>query len=132
MRTPCALSRERCKTNYALGHAMFSSEEYEARKSRLVNLIQTEGLDAVVLFASKVESGFVRYYTGYESELGIQDCSVWVFAPGSAHESVLVTNAVWDEPFETSGVDETIITRDFGKTVADLLPPNTRRVGLAP
>src|SRR5262249_55520115 len=58
--------------------------------------------------------------------------SVWIFAPGSAHESALVTNAVWDEPFEASGVDETVVTRDFGKTVADLLPPNIRRVGLAP
>ena len=111
---------------------MFSREEYEERRHRLLRLMEVEGLDALVLFASKVESGYVRYYTGYESQLGIQDCSLWVVVPGSGRESTLLTNAVWDEPFETAGVDEAVIAGNFGSEVLALLPPKVGRVGIAP
>src|SRR6266704_1210645 len=111
---------------------MFSHEEYQQRRRRLLKLMEVEGLDALVLFASKVESGYVRYYTGYESQLGIQDYSLWVVAPGSNHKSTLLTNAVWDEPFETAGVDEAVIAGDFGREVSALLPQKVRRVGIAP
>ena len=98
----------------------------------MLRLMEVEGLDALVLFASKVESGYVRYYTGYESQLGIQDCSLWVVVPGSGRESTLLTNAVWDEPFETAGVDEAVIAGNFGSEVLALLPPKVGRVGIAP
>jgi Xaa-Pro aminopeptidase len=111
---------------------MFSREEYEERRHRLLRLMEVEGLDALVLSASKVESGYVRYYTGYESQLGIQDCSLWVVVPGSSRESTLLTNAVWDEPFETAGVDEAVIAGNFGSEVLALLPPKVGRVGIAP
>src|ERR1051325_3873830 len=101
---------------------MFSRQEFEQRRQRLLPLMESEALDAVVLFASKVEAGYVRYYTGYESQLGIQDCSFLVVTPGFDREWTLVTNAFWDEPFGMPGLNETIITSRFGETITGLLP----------
>ena len=111
---------------------MFSSDEYISRRSRLLARMQDEKLDALVIFASKIASGHVRYYAGYESQLGILDCSCLIVIPGAKHEWTLVTNAFWDEPFGIPGLNHVIVTGDFAKTVGQLLRSHKGSVGVAP
>lgn len=111
---------------------LFSRQELEARRGRLVQRMEAESLDVIVLVANKVEAGYVRYYTGYESQLAIQDCTFLVVTPGVGREWTLVTNAFWDEPFGIPGFNNTIITSQFGKTIADVIPSRATHVGLAP
>jgi hypothetical protein len=65
---------------------VFSPQEFEERRHRLLMLLESQEVHAVVLFASKVEAGYVRYYSSYESQLGIQDCSFLVVTPGFRRE----------------------------------------------
>jgi Xaa-Pro aminopeptidase len=111
---------------------VFSRPELEKRRSRLLQRMESEALDAIVLFANKVEAGYVRYYAGYESQLAIQDCSFLVVTPGFGREWTLVTNAFWDEPFGMPGFNETIITSQFGAAIAQLIPSGARSIGIAP
>jgi hypothetical protein len=74
---------------------IISNREYESRRTRLLEMMQIESLDAVVIYASKPESGYVRYYSGFESALGIMDCSFLVITPGRGGAWRLLTNAFW-------------------------------------
>jgi Xaa-Pro aminopeptidase len=109
---------------------MFPPEEHELRRKRLLEAMAAEKLDALILYAAKSESGYVRYYTGFESQLGIMDCSFLAVTPGYRSEWTLVTNAFWDEP-AVEGCN-TVITGNFPWTIANLIPSATHRIGIAP
>lgn len=111
---------------------MFSRDEYESRRRRLLQMMETEKLDAVILYASKPESGYVRYYTGFESNLAIMDCSFLAVTPGRAVEWTLLTNAFWEEHGEDSGIGDPVITGDFPRAIGGLIPKQARRIGVAP
>ncbi len=110
---------------------MFTVEELTARRFRLLQMMETERLDALFIYAAKPESGFVRYYTGWESELAIFDCSLLVVTPGRGNEWTLLTNAFWDEPFGPQ-LQTSIVTGDMAAAVRELLPQGARRIGIAP
>jgi len=111
---------------------MFTREEYERRRQRLLVKMETEGLDALVIFAGKVDAGHVRYYAGYESQLGILDCSFLVVTPRVGRAWTLVTNAFWDKPFGIDGLNDVIVTGNFAKTVSQFIPQQTRNIGIGP
>src|SRR5438309_1146702 len=110
---------------------MFTRDEYEERRQRLLAEMEREGLDVLIAFSSKLEGGHVRYFTGYESQLGILDCSFLVVSPGFGQEWILVTNAFWDAPFGIAGMQETVVTSDFAQAICKLVPVRTREVGIA-
>ena len=110
---------------------MFTHAEYGARRARLLERMEAGRLDSLVLYSSKPESGYVRYYAGYESQLAIMDCCYLAVTPGHGAEWTLVTNAFWDEPFGQQ-IREIIVSSDFERIVPGLLPGRLRRLGLAP
>jgi hypothetical protein len=85
---------------------VFSPQEFQERRRRLLMLLESQEIDAVVLFASNVEAGYVLYYSGYESQLGIQDCLFLVVTPGFSREWTLVTKSFWDEPLALPGLND--------------------------
>ncbi|HWQ56335.1 MAG TPA: Xaa-Pro peptidase family protein [Bryobacteraceae bacterium] len=103
---------------------MFSREEFENRCSRLLASMASERLDALVIFSGKPDTGYVRYYTGYEPQLGIQDCCFLL--AGTCW--TLFTNAFWDEP----DFEDVVVTSAFAREVSSRLPAQARRVGIAP
>jgi Xaa-Pro aminopeptidase len=110
---------------------MFAAQEFDARRSRLLQTMQAERLDTLLIYSAKPESGYVRYYTGWESELGIYDCSLLAVTPGYGNEWTLLTNAFWDEPFNPR-LQTSIVTGDLGSALREHLPKGTRRIGVAP
>lgn len=109
----------------------FSREEYEVRVRKALALIQTGKLDGLLCFSSKVIPGNVRYFTGYETRLGIHDVAFFLMAPGSQRAYTLFTNASWDHVEEKSWVSNVVLTSEFGKEIAGHLPASTSRVGVA-
>lgn len=109
-----------------------SESEYASRRIRLLETMQIENLDAVVLYASKPESGFVRYYSGFESSLGIMDCSFLVVTPESGGTWTLLTNAFWEEMPASTGLSDIVVTSDFSGILPKLLPAGARCIGIAP
>jgi Xaa-Pro aminopeptidase len=109
--------------------ASFCKIEYQTRRERLFQLLKSHNLDGLVLYASKPESGWVRYYSGFEPSLGIMDCA---FLCVSEENCTVVTNAFWEDQPEESKLSEAVVTADFPRVVPKLLPPNARRIGLAP
>jgi Xaa-Pro aminopeptidase len=94
--------------------------------------MERENLDLLVIFSGKPESGYVRYFTGYEPQLGILDCCFLVVVPGAAKSWTLITNAFWDEPFGTWHLQEAIVTSHFPEEIQQLVPSWVRRAGIAP
>ena len=109
-----------------------SENEYESRRSRLLDMMDTENLDAVVLYASKPESGYVRYYSGFESNLGIMDCSFLVVTPSQGGSWTLLTNAFWQEVPLFPRLTHVAVTSDFPGVLPTALPAGARRIGIAP
>lgn len=111
---------------------MFTQHEFQERCSRLLAAMERENLDLLVIFSGKPECGYVRYFTGYEPQLGILDCCFLVVAPAVSKPWTLITNAFWDEPFGTLGVQETIVTANFPEVIQQLVPSWVRRIGIVP
>ena len=109
---------------------MFSAQEFEGRRARLLTAMDVERLDALLIYAAKPESGYVRYYAGWEPELAIFDCALLAVTPGYDHEWTLLTNAFWDEPF--GGLQAAIVAGDLGAALRGRLPSAARRIGIAP
>lgn len=109
----------------------FSSVEYELRARKALGFIQAERLDALLCYSSKIIPGNVRYFTGYETRLGIHDVAFFLMVPGSKRAYTLITNASWDHPEEKSWVSNVVITSQFGKEIAAHLPPSVTRLGVA-
>ena len=59
-------------------HSPFSNDEYEVRVQKALRMMETERLDALLCYASKIMPGNVRYFTGYETRLGIHDASFFL------------------------------------------------------
>src|SRR5580698_2677258 len=93
--------------------ATISESEYESRRSRLLNMMEAANLDAVVLYASKPESGYVRYYSGFESDLGIMDCSFLLVTRIQGGAWTLFTNAFWQEIPSLPRLTGVVVTSDF-------------------
>jgi Xaa-Pro aminopeptidase len=111
---------------------MFTREEYAGRRQRLLAWMASEKLDVLVIFASKIDAGYVRYYSSYESQLGILDCSFLIVTPGTGREWTLVTNAFWDEPFGLAGLNDVVISGNFAETVFKFIPKGIRSLGIGP
>ena len=109
-----------------------SENEYESRRSRLLERMEAENLDAVVLYASKPESGYVRYYSGFESDLGILDCSFLVVTTARGGSWTLLTNAFWQEVPAFPRLTDFLVTSDFPGVLPTVLPAGARRIGMAP
>jgi hypothetical protein len=71
---------------------MFLRSEYDSRRRQRLQMMDGENPDAIVVYAAKPETGYVRYYTGYEPGLGILNCAFLVVTPGAGAEWTLVTN----------------------------------------
>lgn len=110
---------------------MFSKPEFNSRRERLLRSMEVERLDVLLIYSSKPESGYVRYYTGWESELGIFDCSLLIVAPTEKNPWTLLTNAFWDEPFEPY-LQPVVITGDLPATIGGYIPARAKRIGVAP
>ena len=109
----------------------FSSDEYEVRVQKALRMMETERLDALLCYASKIMPGNVRYFTGYETRLGIHDASFFLITPGTSPEFRLFSNATWEHPEEQSWVSSVILTSNFGPEIAACLSSATRRLGVA-
>src|SRR5271165_1104288 len=109
-----------------------SENEYESRRSRLLDMMEAENLDAAILYASKPESGYVRYYSGFESDLGIMDCSFLVVTPARGGSWTLLTNAFWQEVPSFPRLTDVVVTSDFPGILPTVLPEAVGRIGIAP
>jgi Xaa-Pro aminopeptidase len=112
--------------------SIFSETEYQSRRRCLLEMMEREEVDALIIYSSKPESGYVRYYCGFESNLGIMDCSFLVVVPGQVPIWTLLTNAFWEDFSTLEPAVDLIVTSDFPRVLSRLLPGRARRIGIAP
>ena len=105
--------------------------EYQNRVARTVALLNHQGWDALLCYASAVVPGNVRYLTGYETRLRIHDACYFLLTPGANPEVTLFTNASWEHPEEFSWVQNVVVTSAFHTEIAARLPSGTRRLAVA-
>ncbi len=93
------------------------------------------GLDALIGYASHVQYGMVRYFTGYEPWLAPEEWAFGVLTPGHGAEISLLSNSPWDfwefNRAEATWVEDVVVGSAWVATIAERLPPQARRVGIA-
>lgn len=109
----------------------FSRGEFQRRDALVQAAMTQAGLDVLIAYSVKNDPGPVVYLSGFESSLGLHDVAFFVIAPGSNPSHTLVTNAFWDHPDQRTWVDSVMITNQFGPRLAEILPPNAKRIGIA-
>jgi Xaa-Pro aminopeptidase len=112
--------------------AIFSEAEYESRRQRLLKEMEKNNLEVLVIYSGKPESGYVRYYCGFESNLGIMDCSFLVIVPDRQQVWTLLTNAFWEDFASLGAAVDCVVTSDFPAVLASLVSANTQRIGITP
>ena len=106
-------------------------QEYLRRIEQVETAMDRAGFDALIAYSVKNDPGSVVYLSGYEPSLGLHDVAFFVLVPHGSPRCALLTNAFWDNPKERTWVPEVLITSDFGRQFADLLPGSVRRIGIA-
>src|ERR1700728_3516380 len=109
----------------------FEYAEYIDRMARTQELLESRGWDALLCYASAIIPGNVLYLSGYETRLRIHDACYLLFTPGIDPETVLFTNASWEDPQDTSWVHSVVVTSMFGQEIAARLPGSVRRLAVA-
>ena len=112
-------------------YTFFSAAEYQARLERTQRLLESKGWDALLCYASAIIPGSVLYLSGYETRLRIHDACYLLFAPGADPETILFTNARWENAAESTWVPNVVITSGFGPEIAARIPQGSRRLAVA-
>ncbi|HEV8228483.1 MAG TPA: Xaa-Pro peptidase family protein [Candidatus Limnocylindria bacterium] len=109
--------------------------EFRSRLARCDEAMRREGLDVLIAYASQVQYGSVRYFTGYEPWLTPEEWTFAVITPGVGNEIALLTNSPWDfwdfNRRESTWVSDVIVGSDWVGGLVSRLPKNASRVGIA-
>jgi Xaa-Pro aminopeptidase len=109
--------------------APFTRGEYARRVAGVERALDEAGLDALIAYSAGHQPGPVAYVAGYEPRFGLHDVAFFVLVPGQAY--TLLSNAFWDDPASLTWTDDVRVTSAFGPALADLLPGEVRRLGIA-
>jgi len=109
-------------------------QEFRERVRRISLLMESNHLDALIAYASRVQYGTVRYLTGYEPWLAPEEWAFSVLTPGYRDEISLLSNSPWDfwefNRTKSTWLRDVVVGSNWVESIRQRLPPDARRIGI--